>query len=82
MPEISSVPEEEDDDEQQQHQQQQRQDQEQSQEEEEQTPVRASGSNMICDLAPGIVFANIPIPDTMRGETGLSTAESRNVGGV
>ncbi|XP_043231991.1 adenylate cyclase type 10-like isoform X1 [Amphibalanus amphitrite] len=41
-------------------------------EEEEETPaehplVRASGSNMICDLAPGIVFANIPIPDTMRG---------------
>ncbi|XP_037073173.1 adenylate cyclase type 10-like [Pollicipes pollicipes] len=30
-------------------------------------PARESGSNMICDLAPGVVFANIPIPDTMRG---------------
>ena len=73
MTEITSVPEEDGEEE-----EEEKEEEEQRQEDEpedDQTPLRASGSNMICDLAPGVVFANIPIPDTMRGGVQVSIKE-------
>ena len=70
MTEITSVPEEEGEEEEEEEEQRQ-----EDEPEEDQAPLRASGSNMICDLAPGVVFANIPIPDTMRGGVKVSMKE-------
>ena len=70
MTEITSVPEEEGEEEEEEEEQRQ-----EDEPEEDQAPLRASGSNMICDLAPGVVFANIPIPDTMRGGVTVSMEE-------